>query len=438
MIALGACSYSSASNLPPVAEQQVTQASVQKSGGLKAIADDLAASGQHEAAIPLYRHLGARTGDKTVLTALANSLSARGAHQEALKVLGTLAARGQLDTFGWYTYGKTHLALGQFEDALTAFDNAAALDPNNSKARSGRGIALAALGRTHDAMTAFSGVLDPAGLSNRALVLAMTGQPDAAVNILKPLVKAGLLGPQGRQNLAMAYLLAGHEAEAFKMARVDLDPVTINDTFTFYRSLSSLAPANRMQAMVTGAIDPAWTREEAGNLELADNSARQQAAERLVAEPVMVAEAPLPAAVPAPAPEPEPTVAHADYELTEVPPLVEPEGWALQIGAYRTLKNLMRGWTILYRQSSDILQDIPPRRSEVDFGDRKTGPRGFYYRLNAGPLKSLAQAKNLCRLLRERGTSCWIRPPEHTEGKLPETTAKDKKPASSTQTASLD
>ena len=105
--------------------------------------------------------------------------------------------------------------------------------------------------------------------------------------------------------------------------------------------------------------------------------------------------------------------------LTEVPPLLGPEGWALQIGAYRTIKNLMRGWSILYGQSGDLLKDIPPRRSEVVLENKGGGPGGFYYRLNAGPLKTFGQARDLCAALQARGTSCWIRPPEKTEGNLP-------------------
>lgn len=427
VIALGACSYS-ASNLPPVASAPANQQARTGSSGLKAIADDLAANGQHEAAIPLYRHLGAQTGDRNVLAALAASLTARGAQQEAVEVLTTLAARGQMDADSWYTFGKAHLGLGNFDNALLAFQQARMFAPADSRIKSGEGIALAAMGRTGEAMTAFNSVVDPVGLSNRALLMATTGQADAAVNVLEPLVQAGMVGPQGRQNLAMAYLLAGREADAYRLARLDLDPATISDTFTFYRSLSSLEPSRRMQALVTGTIDPAWTRGEAGNLQVADSSAQQEAAKRLMEKPVMVAKAePKPAPKPEPEPEPEVEVAQADYELTEVPPLVEPEGWALQIGAYRTIKNLMRGWTILYRQSGDILKDIPPRRSEVDFGARDSGPKGFYYRLNAGPLKSLAQARELCTELRRRGTACWIRPPENAEGKLP---AKIKAPIS--------
>jgi len=459
-IALGACSYS-ANKLPPVsaapdassgtagqgAGQRAAHRARAQRGGLKSIADELAASGQHEAAIPLYRQLSAGSGDRDALVGLASSLSAHGAHQDAAKVLALLVARGQMTGGSWYTLGKINLALGRFDEALSAFSAASMAGEATAKVRSGTGIALAAMGRTREAMSALNGAVDPVGLSNRALLLATTGKPGAAINILEPLVQAGLLGPQGRQNLAMAYLLGGREADAFRLARVDLDGATIGDTFTFYRSLASLDAPERMQALVTGTIDPSWTRRDAGNLQLADTQAQSQAAMRIVEKPVMMAAAPrpkptvIPKPVPAPMPKPKPErvakpepaakpaalAALADYELTEVPPLLEPEGWALQIGAYRTTKNLMRGWTILYRKSGDLLQDVPPRRSEVDFGNRKKSPRGFFYRLNAGPLKTFGEAKSLCRALKSRGTSCWIRPPEETEGSLPANQrAKDK------------
>jgi len=433
MLAATGCAKQGASDvMPAAATQRPAPALSGQDNGMKAIADDLAANGQHAAAIPMYRHLASRTGASDVRVALASSLSAQGAYGEALSVLSSMAAFGQMTSDGYYTMGKSLLALGRFDEALEAFQNARGFADVNPKVASGEAIALAALGRSHDAISVLSRSINPTDLSNRALIHAVTGNTGAAVAALEPLVRAGMLGPQGRQNLAMAYLLDGREEEAYRIARLDLDPATISDTFTFYRSLSSLAPATRMRALVTGTIDPAWTREEAANLQMEDTRTRQQAASRLVEQSTMIAQAP-----PPPPAEPEPEkLARANYELTEVPPLVEPEGWALQIGAYRNLKNLMRGWTILYRESGDILKDIPPRRSEVDFGDRSNGPRGFYYRLNAGPLKTLQEAKDLCDALTARGTSCWIRPPEKSEGALP--ALHDEAPAAApAQTASL-
>ncbi len=412
VLAATGCAKQGAADVMPASTAQNQAASpAGQDNGMRAIADDLAANGQHAAAIPMYRHLASRTGDPDVRVALASSLSAQGAYGEALSVLRNMATFGQMNSDGYYAMGKTLLALGRFDEALDTFRSARQFAQVNPRVASGEAIALAALGRASDAVTALSRSVTPRDLSNKALIHAVTGNTKAAVAALEPLVRAGMLGPQGRQNLAMAYLLDGREEEAYRIARLDLDPVTINETFTFYRSLSSLDPAMRMRALITGTIDPAWTREEAANLTLADNSTRQDAASRIVDEATMVAQVPA---------EPEAEkLARATYELTEIPPLVEPEGWALQIGAYRNIKNLMRGWTILYRESGDILKDIPPRRSEVDFGERADGPKGFYYRLNAGPLKTLQQAKDLCEALTARGTSCWIRPPERTEGTLP-------------------
>ncbi|WP_417456485.1 SPOR domain-containing protein [Kordiimonas sp.] len=420
-LASAACSQSNAgvyaSNPAPQSAGATSQ-----NGGLLAIADELAAKGDHEAAIPLYRHVATTTRAPGAVTALAASLSALGNHAEAEEILEGLAARQELDSTGWYQLGKTRIALGKFDAALGALDQAGPLLPGDSKLASARGITLAALGRTKEALGAFRNTTDPAGLSNMALVFAMTDQPEAAVNILEPLAKNGSAGVQGRQNLALAYLLAGRDEDAFKMARLDLDPASVNETFTFYRSLSSLPTDKRMQALVAGAVDPSWTREEAGNLMMADSQPSRDAAKRIVTGPVIakkVEEKPVVVAEARKAePAPKPDV--ANYELKEIPPLVEPTGWALQIGAYRNVKALMRGWTILFRANADILAEIPPRRSEVDFGDREGKPKGFYYRLNAGPLKTLAQARTLCKELKARGTDCWIRPPEKSEGSLPD------------------
>ena len=424
-LVLSACSYGGHGSPSNVAGAPQSQAA--GSGELMRIANSLAESGNHEAAIPIYRFLSAKSGNPTAMAALAESLIAQGAVDDAVKILTLLIDRGQANGDVWYGLGKTQLAKGRFAEALTAFNNAAVQPGDHAKVRSGRAIALAALGRTSDAVAAFQAGTDRLTLSNKALVLAASGRAEAAIRVLEPVMQLGKGTSRDRQNLAMAYLLAGQDTEAYRLARLDLDPATINETFTFYRSLASLAPAHRMQALVTGAVNPEWTKTKLANLDLQETSERDAAAKRLVGNNIlartetstMLAEAPKAKPVTKPEPKPEP-VSRADYELKEIPPLLEPEGWALQIGAYRTTKNLMRGWTILYRESGDILEGIPPRRSEVDFGDQGSDPSGFYYRLNAGPLKTFARAKELCTILKERGTSCWIRPPEKTEGLLPQ------------------
>lgn len=418
-ILLAACSYANA--VPQ--EVAVAQASpaAAKPGGLLTIARELAAKGDHEGAIPLFRHAAATTRSPQALTGLSDSLLAMGNLEAAYRILSGLIADqpNRLSGTTYYSYGKAALALGNFSAALDGFSRAATLLPGDPRPKSGKAIALAATGKIFEALQTLQGTNDRSSLSNKALVLAASGSPGAAIDILEPLLRGGAAQARDRQNLAMAYLLDGQEDRAFQVARLDLDATSVYETFTFYRSLASLGQAERMQALVTGTIDPEWTKSKVANLSLEESKDRQMAARRMVAKKP----APLLAAVPG-RPEPKKLasvkkITPANYKPGDVPPLLEPEGWALQIGAYRTLKRLTNGWGILYERNIDILKDIPPRRSEMDFGSRTEGPSGFYFRLNAGPLKTLAEAKALCTELRRRGTSCWIRPPESSEGKLP-------------------
>ncbi|UTW55581.1 SPOR domain-containing protein [Kordiimonas sp. SCSIO 12610] len=420
ILAIGACSMQSSNTLDdlklPYSKSLTFQDSQNPDGGIKAVADNLVESGQIEAAIPLYRSLAASSSTPENLYSLGETLSKLGAHEEAAKVYSKALDKDASHAPAWYGVGRSWLALGRFDEALAAFSEAS--NYGESRASSGRGIALAALGQTEAALSAFEYTSDTTSLSNKALVLAASGQAEAAIELLEPIIASGG-SPRDRQNLSMAYLMADREGDAFRLARLDLDPASVQETFTFYRTIMSMPANQRMRALVTGTIDPEWTSSEAGNLVVVDTEDRQEAAKRIIADEPEPEPVPEPEPTPEPEPEPEPEEDRSNYELTTIPPLVEPDGWALQIGAYRTIKNLMRGWTILYRQSGDILKDIPPRRSEVDHGNNEDGPKGFYYRLNAGPLKSIAHAREICAALKERGTDCWIRPPEPTEGKLP-------------------
>lgn len=374
---------------------------------LRSTALNLAAQGDHQAAIPIFRHLLASSDTMQNRSALGASLVAVGQHSEAAMILRPVTEQGSGHGLAWYNLGKAWLALGRYDEALGAFSEAANRLDGDPRPRRARGVVFAALGQIKRSMNSFDMALqiapgDRETLSNKALVEALTGQEESAIKRLEKLIKSGQAQARDRQNLALAYLMQGNRDKAQAMGRLDLDDESLADSFAFYQEITSLPVEYRMRALVTGAVDPAWSRREAGNLKLADTDMKKQAAERLIAKP-----APKPAEKPQPKPEPV------------IPPLLEPEGWAVQIGAYRTIKNLVRGWAILKNKNKDILKGIPPRRSEKDFGPKQGKPSGFYYRLNAGPLKDFKSAKVLCQAFKERGTDCWIRPPEKAEGKLP-------------------
>jgi len=367
--------------------------------------DDAMASGDAATAVRHYRRAIGSSGDSVgPRNGLAKALNSVGEYGETLRVLDRTNMENNGE--GYYQRGKAELALGKYTEASESFDSAASLLAFDADAQVGRGLALAANGDPVGGLTAFDAALnsDPdniPAISNKALLTALIGQGDVAVDMLETLVREGRAAPRDRQNLALAYLSAGRSDDAWAMALVDLDEGSARDTFTFYQQLLGVSPEKRMEAMMTGVISQEQDTDEAANMALGDDENKQAAAQRLAG--VIV--------------EPEPEE-EGDLEL---PPLLDPsEGYALQIAAYRTKEQLLRGIDILYSENGDILEGLEPRRSEVDFGDRSTYPYGFFYRLNAGPLKTLEEAEDKCDQLQARGTACWVRPPEPSEGSLPD------------------
>lgn len=383
------------------------------SNAMLSLAADMEADGNYGGAIPIYRHLAAG-GNRDGKLGLARSLLATGNPDETLNALDGFNADGTGEGVGTANLlrGQALLSLGRFGAAADAFSKA---DGSGSALR-GEGVARAALGQVDQAISLFDRDGSVKAQSNASLVLALTGRETEAAERLEAVARRGEAGPRERQNLALAYLAQQDYDRAQAVAQIDLDQAAARDTLTFYQTVLNLPIEDRMAAMITGVTRPDTTREEDGTLIVRDTEVARAAAERMVTVPEP----------PEPEPEPEPVVVEDPEPEPSRPPLpanapklLEPEGWALQIGAYRTIERLIRGWDILRGANLDILGDIEPRRSEIDFGEASMGPRGFYYRLNAGPLKTFEQADRICDELRARGTSCWIRPPEPSEGRLP-------------------
>ena len=392
------------------ADTEMTTPEVSGESSFELLADRMAEAGDHAAAVPLYRNLlKTNNFNSAVQAKLGLSLLALGNTVEAERALSLAVKNGEVGEAN-YGLGKVHLAVGRYAEAADQFHAATAGMGDASRAYSGRGVALAALGNFDEAIASFDDGLranpsDTEALSNKALTLALLGSADVAAAMLEDIAQSGRAGPRDRQNLALAYLAAGRRTDAVAMARLDLDSQAVADTFSFYDEMMALPPEGRMASLVTGMIPQAQSQDQPANLELVDSDARRDAAARMTTPPP-------PPPEPEPEPEPEPIPVLTPQDLT---------GWSLQIGAYRNIPNMVRGWKILYNDNEDILEGIEPRRSEVSFGERENaGPQGHYYRLNAGPLKSFERASEVCKELKARGTACWVRPPEPEEGRLPE------------------
>lgn len=386
---------------------------------LMAMANQMAGDGNHAGAIPLYRQaVRKHPGDAAPHTGLARSLIAIGEYGEANNILRRAASK--VDKAGggehFELLAESYLVLGDLQAADINYREAMSRGHHSPSGYSGLGVTMDALGRHERALGAFESGLDrfpndPNLALNYALSKVLGGDAGGGVEGLEALAVSSDTSSEVRQNLALAYTFNGEYEKAFQMASIDLDTESARRTVAGYERLSLLPNAQRMNAVLYGMANPETDYTEPANHVFGDGDGERKAAaaERVVLEPEPP-EPEVPVVVPE---EPKP-------ELPDIPPLVEPEGWSVQIAAYRDIEDLMPGWRQLSARYGNIFGAHEPRRSEVDFGDRTEEPSGFFYRLNVGPLSGLEESLSICEQVLRLDGECWVRPPEPAEGRLPD------------------
>ncbi len=369
------------------------------------LAERLLADDAPAAALALYREAwAAGRHDGRTLTGIGRAQLAMGRPELALETLSRAVRAPGATAGAWHAYGEALLGMGCFAQAADAFDEALARGANPA-ALSAKAVALDALDRHEEALAFYRQARerapeDPNLASNFALSLALHDRTEDALEILRRLAVEGRAGLVHRHNLALALTLAGDVDTARRVLRIDLDSDEAASTLAGFMEIAALPARERVAALVAASRPVSRAPSDVAVPRLADDENGRRAAARVMAPP------------PAPPPPPAHPVA--------LPPLLDPTGWSVQIAAYRTPEQLIRGQRYYWRRFADILKDQAPRRSEVDYGPRKRKPRGFFYRLNVGELKGRDEARALCRRLKAAGAPCWVRPPEPSEGRLPE------------------
>lgn len=383
------------------------------------LANEMAEQGDHNAAIPLYRRAHKwNSSSIEPLLGLGESLSAIGQYNDANQAFQQAMSKNEQNMRALLGLGSSYLSLNRPTRAIPFLQQAVRVSPRHVNAMSSLALALDMQGHRDASLEIYKDGLavDPDNLkllNNYGLSLALQSRHDQSIAILKQAAQHIDANATHRQNLAMAYALAGNEVMSARLLSIDSGPDLTNENLSYYRVLSSLPTDDRFNAVLNQSEnDRTDLTDVANEVYNTDDDAELTKAitvARLVEVP------PAPIAVVEPEPEPEPV------DDTGVPALLGPEGWALQIAAYRTKEELRPGWNKLKEKYSDIIGDLDPRRSEIDFGDRGTQPTGYFYRLNAGPLTNYEEARVACQKIQELGTDCWVRPPEVAEGDLPET-----------------
>ena len=124
--------------------------------------------------------------------------------------------------------GQSYLLAGRFASAIDAFRDTIALAPDDGRALLGMALAQGALDRQDAARASVTAAAGKIGEADRGLALALAGDGEAAIAILEPAARAGDAVPKTRQNLALAYALAGRWDVARATAAQDVSAADLD------------------------------------------------------------------------------------------------------------------------------------------------------------------------------------------------------------------
>ena len=356
--------------------------------------------------------------------------------------------------------GSAYFAGGRFKSAEAAYKDALSIYSNQPQVVLKLALVEIAQGKNAEALSyleAGRDVLDPA---DYGLAVALAGQPQQAIDVLQGAARSENADSRVRQNLALAYALAGDWTNARTVAAQDVQGDQLDARIHQWMQLAT--PGNQSTAVASligvtpAAVDPGQPTR------LALNKTDTRMAEAVPAPaptpapatqpeqvavavpppaPVAVAPAPPPVelAAAAPAPESMPYVnvpakkpAKAPAKSAAAPskkPSVGPTKTAevrrgstsgkgasvravalnrgnssavVQLGAYSSAKSVLAAWNIKARKYHSLVSYTP-------MSARFASPKGNFYRLSVKGFGSVNEAIALCSSLRRAGGSCFVR-----------------------------
>ncbi|MGY9005709.1 MAG: tetratricopeptide repeat protein [Alphaproteobacteria bacterium] len=235
--------------------EQMTTRPGGTAGALSRVARAMRDAGDPYSAINVYKRAHAADPENgAILVELAETLAAAGAYDEARDIMAkavrieptnTRAIRGFANIL--ISMGEPALAIPYFEEAITIRAQAAT--------HNGHGVALDQINKPAEAKAAYQAGLSlaPGNASlkgNLALSLALTGDNDGAIALLSKMVRQGSSTPRIRQNLALIYGLAGRNANARILLRIDLDERSVANNIAYYEMVRGMASADRRKAVL--------------------------------------------------------------------------------------------------------------------------------------------------------------------------------------------
>lgn len=359
--------------------------------------------------------------------------------------------------------GQAYLADGRFASATTALGEAMELGVTDSNTVLALTLANIAQGKTGDALALLNTHRGTLPAPDLGLALALIGDTDSAIYVLTEAARAEDATARTRQNLALAYALAGRWVQARMLASQDLSPAKIEARMAEWSLLAKETSAPLRVASLIGVkaqadagmpvrlalSNFADTRMAAADAPMVLASADPAPVDAFAPPPPVVTDAaairtvelPMPQrdangvvpvtelpSVPAAAPviladaKPYRAAPRVAGEAGAVRPFHEearamaakfvpqiaafdskkPSGWAVQLGAYDSLGIAKEKWGGL--KSRNAMLANFPASSHAATVKGKT-----FYRLTVNGLKTRTDANTLCGQLRAQGQTCFVR-----------------------------
>ena len=333
-----------------------------------------------------------------------------------------------------------YFATGRFASAETTYKDSLRLDSNQPEVVLKLVLVTIAQGRNSEALAflqAGRNVIDPA---NYGLALALAGEPSEAVSVLEQVARQPLAAPRTRQNLALAYALAGQWEAARTVVAQDLPANLVDARLHQWMSFASPTHASDQVASLVGIVPAAVDPGQPIRLALGGGGDTRLAMNAPVA-PAPVQAAPVaPAAAPAlafaepvaPAIAPEPAFVAPVAEQESPPPPLPPvrkvapiraasfvpdaapvrraaarkavakSTAVVQLGAYSSRDRVQVAWNKLSSRF-DMVRNYTPVSARFD------GSKGTFYRLSVKGFDSQREAIALCQNVRSAGGKCFVR-----------------------------
>lgn len=334
--------------------------------------------------------------------------------------------------------GQSYLQAGRFASAGQAFGDALALAPDDGRAALNLALTQVAGGDWQAARRTLAAHADTIPTADRGLALALAGDTPGAVALLTQVARSPEASAKVRQNLALAYALAGQWQLARAVAAADMSPADVDARLAQWAQFAQPRGAADQVASLIG-VQPVVDRGQPVALALvapvptpplALAAVTPPPAPAPVAAPVaalptnVVVSASVPAmAVVTPAAIVQPVTAamiHRDagaFKMalparravvapTPRAAIVAQKAWAhgdwfVQLGAFRDMGIAKHAWSDAHRRFAGFGGHTP---SGVQFRTASA----TLFRLSVGGF-TRANAVETCRAWRAKGGVCFVR-----------------------------